>query len=477
MSSFQQKQKLIQNTSILLTEIISIFIAYTLSLYLRHRILFFYNKTDLTPEYYVAVFLFIVLADILLYIIMDWNSKIFKRGYFIEFVSVVKYNLALLVSVTFILFVTQNAQAFSRLVFVYFFVSNTILTYIGHLLTKKYLDTIYRKSSSSSKCLIITTSDLIEGVLKQLKTGEIWAHELSSIILMDGDYIGKEYDGIPVVANSENIFEVASSLLMDEVFINLPEYSNRQLERLINRFEYAGVPVHVNVDFFDIITAYKTIEDFAGFTVLSYATNIHDYRRMIIKRCIDILGALVGLIITALFTPFVALAIFIESPGPIFFKQVRIGKNGREFNIYKFRSMYPDAEARKAALMENNEMDGLMFKMTDDPRITKVGKFIRKTSIDELPQFWNILIGDMSLVGTRPPTKDEFEQYNLYYRRRLSIKPGLTGMWQVSGRSDINDFEEVVQLDLRYIDDWSLTLDIKILFQTVFVVLFRRGSK
>ena len=138
--------------------------------------------------------------------------------------------------------------------------------------------------------------------------------------------------------------------------------------------------------------------------------------------------------------------------------------------------MYIDAEERKKELEAQNEIKGLMFKMEDDPRITKVGKFIRKTSIDELPQFYNILIGQMSLVGTRPPTVDEFNQYNLYYKRRLSMTPGLTGMWQVSGRSSITDFDEVVKLDLEYIDNWSVGLDIKILFMTVVTVLFRRGA-
>ena len=473
MSSLQQKQRMIQNTSILLIEMFSILISYLISLNIRQIA----HGLEGITQYYITILLFIFISDILLYLLMDWNSAIFKRGYFVEFIAVLKYNLFLVLLWSLLMFVTQNAQYFSRLVFVYFFVFNTFFTYLGHIVLKKYLDTFYRKSSASSKCLVITTSELIGDVLRQMRENMEWAHEISSIVLMDEDRMGETYEGLPIVANKENLYEVTPSLLMDEVFIHLPDFTNKQMEKIINSFEYAGIPVHVNVDFFDILTAYKTTEEFAGFTVLSYATNIFDYRRMIIKRVLDIIGAIVGLAITAVFTPFVALAIFIESPGPIFFKQVRIGKNGREFNIYKFRSMYPDAEERKAALMKENEMNGLMFKMADDPRITKVGKFIRKTSIDELPQFWNILIGDMSLVGTRPPTKDEFTQYNLYYRRRLSIKPGLTGMWQVSGRSDIQDFDEVVQLDLRYIDNWSLSLDIKILFQTVFVVLFHKGSR
>ena len=210
---------------------------------------------------------------------------------------------------------------------------------------------------------------------------------------------------------------------------------------------------------------------------MTYVMTEMDYRRMMIKRLMDIVGGSIGALITLLFTPFVALAIKLESKGPVFFSQVRIGKNGRRFKMYKFRSMYIDAEERKKELMAQNEVKGLMFKMDNDPRITKVGQFIRKTSIDELPQFFNVLKGDMSLVGTRPPTVDEFEQYNIYYRRRLSITPGLTGMWQVSGRSDIKDFDDVVKLDLKYIDEWSLRQDVKILIQTVGVVLFGKGSK
>ena len=219
------------------------------------------------------------------------------------------------------------------------------------------------------------------------------------------------------------------------------------------------------------------IESFGDYTVVTYTRFRSSYKRLLIKRCIDILGGLVGLIITGIFYPFVAIAIKLDSKGPVLFSQVRIGRNGRRFKIYKFRSMYIDAEERKRELEKQNEMQGLMFKMENDPRITKVGKFIRKTSIDELPQFYNVLTGDMSLVGTRPPTEDEFEKYNQYYRRRISMTPGLTGMWQVSGRSEIEDFDDVVKYDLQYIDNWSLTLDIKILFKTIWVVLAGRGSK
>ena len=172
----------------------------------------------------------------------------------------------------------------------------------------------------------------------------------------------------------------------------------------------------------------------------------------------------------------IALWIKKDSPGPVFFKQKRVGKNGRYFYIYKFRSMYQDAEKRKKELMSQNEMSGLMFKMKDDPRITKVGKFIRKTSIDELPQFINVFLGDMSLVGTRPPTVNEFMQYEGHHKRRLSMKPGITGMWQAYGRKTVTDFEDIVKMDLEYIDNWSIGLDIKILFKTIASVVTTGGQ-
>ena len=182
--------------------------------------------------------------------------------------------------------------------------------------------------------------------------------------------------------------------------------------------------------------------------------------------------------------------IYMKSPGPIFFTQVRIGKNGKQFRMYKFRSMYMDAEERKKALMEQNKIqDGMMFKMDDDPRIigsekkdkngrpAGIGNFIRRTSLDEFPQFWNVLKGEMSLVGTRPPTVDEWEKYDLHHRVRMSIKPGITGLWQISGRSEITDFEEVVRLDREYIQNWSPELDFQILLKTVSVVLKHEGAE
>ena len=213
------------------------------------------------------------------------------------------------------------------------------------------------------------------------------------------------------------------------------------------------------------------------YPIAKFAPTVISPGKLAFKRLVDIIGGIVGTILSLPIILIVAIPLKLESSGPLIFKQQRVGKNGRIFNIYKLRSMYEDAEERKKVLQEQNQMDGHMFKMDNDPRITKVGKFIRKTSIDELPQFWNVLKGDMSLVGTRPPTIDEFEKYESHHKRRLSMKPGITGKWQVSGRSNIKNFEDVVKLDCEYIDEWSPILDIQILIKTVGVVLTHKGAE
>ena len=192
------------------------------------------------------------------------------------------------------------------------------------------------------------------------------------------------------------------------------------------------------------------------------------------KRIIDILGALVGLIVTLTLYPLIAFLIYIDDPGPIFFTQTRIGLYGRPFRIWKFRSMITDAEKMKGLV--TNQAEGFIFKNEHDPRVTRVGKFLRRTSLDELPQFLNVLKGDMSLVGTRPPTPDEVSQYLPHHFQRLKVKPGLTGEWQVNGRSIVKDFEEIVKMDVAYQQKWSLVYDLQLILKTIKIVITKQGA-
>lgn len=207
---------------------------------------------------------------------------------------------------------------------------------------------------------------------------------------------------------------------------------------------------------------------------LSIEPSTHPSTQSWLKRSIDIVGSLVGLLFLALVFIPIVIAIKLNGPGPVFYTQTRCGLRGRTFQLRKFRSMVNDAEQLKSLV--KNEGSKLLFKNTNDPRITKIGHFLRRTSLDELPQFWNVLIGDMSLVGTRPPTLDEVEHYNDRHWQRLEVKPGLTGEWQVNGRSEIKDFEQVVNLDLRYQERWSVLYDLFLVLKTFQVVFARRGA-
>lgn len=490
MHTSEKKQYTIQNCILFFFDFVAICFAYAAA-FITRGIIKDYLKH---PRYYLLVLAFAIVLCLLSYILFDLNARFATRSRLAEFFFVIKYDFAIGAGLGLILFLTQNAQDFSRLAFIYFLGYNFIFTFLLHQLAKILLQKIYRQSSQSAKIMLITETQFIGRLLPILKDKTEWSHEITSLCLLDAnpdslfdnptdtkltgaDNSIQSYEGIPVVASKSNLYDCLSQSVVDEILIYLPNYNNTELGRMIRKFEMAGLVVHVNIDPYDHLISHKTIENYAGLSVMTYRLADYDFHRMTIKRLMDILGALVGIIITMLLTPFIAIAIKFDSKGPIFYRQKRVGLNGREFKIIKFRSMYPDADEKKAELLSENEMNGPMFKISDDPRITRVGKFLRQTSLDELPQFYNILIGQMSLVGTRPPTPDEYEQYNLQYMRRLSIKPGLTGLWQISGRSDITDFEDVLRLDLHYIDHWSLGLDIKILLQTIGAVIQKKGAK
>ena len=333
------------------------------------------------------------------------------------------------------------------------------------------------KPANQSQLLVVSTSSQAKSCIAGLQRDRYQPFHIAGMVLMDMAGEGSVIAGVPVVANADSLMEYVRLHVVDQVLIQAGKATDK-IRALADQFLDMGVVVHVGLEQPFESLPHKQIQRLGDWTVISSSIQAASMMELFLKRVMDICGALVGLLFAAIAFLFVAPVIYSKSPGPIFFSQFRMGKNGRKFKIYKFRSMYMDAEERKKELMEKNKMQGLMFKMDDDPRIIKgIGHFIRKTSIDELPQFWNILKGDMSLVGTRPPTVDEFEQYELHHKVRLSFRPGLTGMWQVSGRSDITDFEEVVRLDETYIAEWSILLDIKILLKTIAVVLRRQGSE
>lgn len=423
--------------------------------------------------------------SILLHITAFYFLKVydgfFKRGRYAELRLSIKYNLILVLGATFLGFGLKNDVFTSRLMMGYFFLINTVIIWLGHIFIRNR-DKVFRWSQRKAKnLLVVTTTNHLEEVLDRFRRSKETVWDIAGVILLDGGVIPESAKAVELVSASEEAYlEYATQHVVDEVFIQVDAIQKREkfLKNMILEFEKMGIVVNLNLDLFDLgLDGEKRVYNLEQYPVLAFSSRLFDYRMVQVKRLIDILGALVGLAITLVVGILLAPFLLLESPGPLIFCQKRVGVNGRVFNFYKFRSMYVDAEERKKELMAQNEINGLMFKIENDPRVTKVGAFIRKTSIDELPQFWNVLKGDMSLVGTRPPTLDEYQQYSYYQKRRISFRPGITGLWQISGRSDIKDFDEVVKLDLEYIDNWSLVMDFKIILKTILVVFKGIGAK
>lgn len=299
--------------------------------------------------------------------------------------------------------------------------------------------------------------------------------EFVGYIAASGEELARipEEDAGEYLGSLEELERLIRQYHLDQIYIlQKREEQLSAMQKYVDLCIDMGVTVRMVVDFYKRRRADSYVSCVGTYPVITYHTVTLNTGEQAVKRIMDIIGGLAGIVLFSPVMVITALAIKLDSPGPVIFRQTRVGKNGRQFQIYKFRSMYVDAEERKAELLSQNEIaGGVMFKLKEDPRITRVGKVIRKLSIDELPQFFNVVGGSMSLVGTRPPTLDEVEKYGRKQWRRISIKPGLTGMWQVNGRSLVTDFEKIVEMDVEYIDNWSLMEDIRILCKTVTVLL------
>ena len=431
----------------------------------------------LNPLYENMAFV-LVIFQLLVLFFGESFSGVLRRGFLIEMKCMIEHEICVMLLAVLYLFMSQQGVMYSRGAFTIMCTLYFFIAYAARIGWKKVIRSRKFAEGEKRSILIITTDAEAANVVKALRGDSYGIYHLAGVALLDKNKTGSMIQRVPVVAGADDVTAYIHKNWVDEVFFALPEHVDipKKIMKDCNRM---GVVTHVQLAALNELGKNQVVEEIAGYMVLSSSINIVSSWQLLVKRLMDIAGGLVGCIFTGIIYIFIAPIMKVKSPGPVFFSQVRMGKNGKPFKIYKFRSMYMDAEERKKELMEkNNIKDGLMFKMDDDPRIIKgIGHFIRKTSLDEFPQFWNILKGDMSLVGTRPPTMDEWDKYELHHRRRLAIKPGLTGMWQVSGRSEITDFEEVVELDTKYIEQWSIGLDIKILFKTVTVVFTGSGAK
>ena len=431
-----------------------------------------YSKSSMPMSNYVLILLMLGVGY---NFVNSHNRYLFSRGYIEEFKEVIIYNIYLLCGLVVVAFFWKKLDSMSRMITACFFGFDIVIMYMSRVLVKNILRKMYSDDPKKTKGILMLLEKGQEAILQKFNSG--LTYNVVGTLIVDNNQVSGTINDNSISCNLNEVVNTVVPYHIDDVVFKLPGQDQKTIFELITDFEDMGVNCHYVLDITSSAQCNARMEMFGDMFMATYTLRTQSTWQLLMKRLMDICGAIVGLVLCGIISIFLVPAIKLDSPGPAIFSQIRIGKNGRRFKFYKFRSMYIDAEERKKELMKNNEMDGLMFKMEDDPRITKVGKFIRKTSLDEFPQFWNVLIGDMSLVGTRPPTEDEFNKYNGHYKRRLMMTPGITGLWQVSGRSSITDFDEVVKLDLEYIDNWSLLGDIKILFKTVYSVIKRDGAE
>lgn len=370
-----------------------------------------------------------------------------------------------------------QAKETSRFFFLMFLVANYALLLTFKLSIRLVLSSIRKRGYNFRRIIVAGTGQLAPRIIRVLTSNKHWGY-VPVAILREG--AAKEtpssIEGIPVIGEMSQLEALSRTTLVDEILVASDKATTEEMNRLTRVCEKLGLPTRFALNLGEFHHSRVTFSSLENIPMVTYYTSLRTPAEAVAKRAMDIGAALIGLTVTAVLYPWIAWKIKRESAGPVIFKQIRIGENGRRFKCYKFRTMVLDAEARKEELKQSNEMQGPIFKVASDPRVLPFGNFLRRTSLDELPQFINILRGDMSLVGTRPPTPDEVENYETHYRRRLSIRPGLTGLWQISGRNQITNFEDILALDVEYIDRWSIWLDIQIIWKTCWMVLTRRGA-
>lgn len=456
----------------LILDILSLVASFILAFYLRHH-----NLSFVSNSMYIEMLFIMVLLELIIYFFRNPFSGILRRGYLVELKETLIFDLLSMFASVMYLFAVKSGNEYSRIVLFLTYIIYIALSYLTRILWKKHLiSRANNEAAGTNKSLLIICKEKeAERLINQLMKESINFYNLTGLCIIDKDLTGNQIDGYEVTANKQTILDYVSKNWIDEILIT--DFS-RIPKEIIENLVITGIPIRFKINEIEGLEGRtQIVEKMGPINTITTVNRTYKDSELFLKRCMDIVGGLVGCLITLILMLIIGPIIYIKSPGPIIYVSDRVGKNGKIFKFYKFRSMVMNADDLKDELRkQNRNKDGMMFKIKDDPRIIPgIGNFIRKTSLDEFPQFFNVLKGDMSLVGTRPPTLDEWSKYSPYYRSRLSVKPGITGMWQISGRSNITDFDEVVKLDNEYINNWSISLDIKILFKTV-LYLFKGGN-
>lgn len=374
------------------------------------------------------------------------------------------------------IFVT-NVGSISRLHIFYSFLLAAIFISVEKIILILCFRYERKKGLNTRNILIIGTGKRAQRFVNLIDNHVEWGINIIGLVDDDTAKIGTVIFGQRVLGSFKDVPDIIKNNVVDEVIFIVPRSWLSKIEEIMYRCEIEGLRVSVALDLFELKLSKAKYSYLENFPILTFESTPDQLIRLLLKRLFDIIFSGIALIILSPVFAISSIIVKTTSKGNVFFKQQRCSLYGRRFLLYKFRTMVEDAEARLKDILVYNEMDGPVFKMKEDPRITKVGKFLRKFSLDEIPQLWNVLRGDMSLVGPRPPLPAEVDKYKPWQRRRLSMRPGITCLWQAYGRNKITDFNEWMKLDLEYIDNWSLWLDFKILLMTIPAVLFGIGAK
>lgn len=429
-------------------------------------------------EHRNTLFLIILAINLLVVISFNTMDEIVHRGKYKEITAILKQTAVAATLSALAVNLREENVRFPYIVTLAMLSFYIPLTYTSRLYWKRFLRSHPRLDGPGHAVLLVTDEKHAPEIIRRMREYSLDRYTIAGVVYIDRDARGESVEGVRVTASLGDAADYICRNWIDEIFFFHSSLDDRTSD-LIAKCREMALTIHMYIGLQGVDENKQAIERIAGYNVVTANINTISAHEAFIKRFFDVAAGLLGSAVTLLLMAGLAPFILRASPGPLLFKQERVGENGRKFKMYKIRSMYLDAERRKQELFRQNTHDsGMMFKMAFDPRVigneilpsgekkTGIGDFIRRTGLDEFPQFFNILKGDMSVVGTRPPTVDEWEKYQYHHRARMSVRPGLTGLWQINRGKDKMPFEEVVRLDTEYISNWSIGVDLRIMAQT-----------
>jgi exopolysaccharide biosynthesis polyprenyl glycosylphosphotransferase len=438
---------------------------------------------EIEPAYFVPFVVYVpsVLALVAILPVVYWIEGAYRsvrgRGLLDELWIVLRGTVSGIATMIVIVFMATPSY-YSRLIFGYAGVIIVILLSLSRGIERTITVQRRRQGIGVRRVLVVGAGETARSVMRAVVARPELGYQIIGFVADDPEQqeapnarIGR----YPALGPTAHLPEIIAQHAVDEVIVTLPWMSHRTIQSIAQQCERARVLVHIVPDLFQMTLSRVVVDNLDGIPLLSVAEPALRSWQVVFKRLMDVLVAGTGLLLLSPVLLLTALAIRLDSPGDVIFRQTRVGRGGQEFTFYKFRTMCADAEARLIELRQRNEADGPWFKIRNDPRQTRVGRFLRRVSLDELPQLWNVLIGDMSLIGPRPNLPSEVREYEPWHYQRLEVAPGITGLWQVSGRSDLS-FDEMVLLDVYYIENWSPVLDLAILLKTIPTVVLGSGA-